>query len=652
MSRYICDIETDALLTECTTCWIIYLLDIDTLELEYFLPFQGDMRWKEKLDNAKLLVGHNFKGFDLGALEKLYGYKLPRTVNVHDTLIMSIVLNYNRFGARGHSMEVWGEFLGHKKVEHEDWSKYTEEMRIRCMEDTKINLKIYEHVMREFMALATKNPNIKPYMRAEHFVAEWCMQAELHGWPFDVPKAKEIFEKMEEELRVAHERIQPILGFRTVPKDQVTASSDDDEDEDSAKLPKWKKTGQYIGEVNPKAPKWTKQGCYAAHTANWFGVDPWSGFEGEERPIEGEFCRVEFKPLDLDSVADVKVFLFRNDWQPTEWNYKKSKDPDTGRMVMRKTSPKITEDSLEVMQGNGKLYCDFLTTKSRYSILKTWLEKVDENGNLHGSCFTIGTPSMRARHSIIVNVPSADAPWGKEMRSLFTCNPGWKLIGCDSSGNQARGLAHYLNNPEFVDLLLNGDIHQYNADVLTKVLKSMGIDHVVPRSVAKRILYAFLFGASGGKLWSYVFGIQDKTKGNRLKEGFLQAVPGFKSLIDKLKNVFEATKRTGDGYIPSIAGNRVYVDSLHKLLVYLLQSCEKATCSAAVMLTMERLEAEGIPYQPCIMMHDEEDFMVPEEYAERAAAIGKQAFKDGPQLFGISIMDGEAKIGNDWYEVH
>jgi hypothetical protein len=142
MSRYICDIETDGLLARCTTCWIIYFLDIDTLELEYYLPFQGDMRWKEKLDNAKLIVGHNFRGFDLGALEKLYGYKLPRSVNVHDTLIMSIVLNYNRFGARGHSMEVWGESLGHKKVEHEDWSQYSEEMRIRCMEDVKINLKI------------------------------------------------------------------------------------------------------------------------------------------------------------------------------------------------------------------------------------------------------------------------------------------------------------------------------------------------------------------------------------------------------------------------------------------------------------------------------------------------------------------------------
>jgi hypothetical protein len=52
------------------------------------------------------------------------------------------------------------------------------------------------------------------------------------------------------------------------------------------------------------------------------------------------------------------------------------------------------------------------------------------------------------------------------------------------------------------------------------------------------------------------------------------------------------------------------------------------------------------------MMHDEEDFQVPEEYAERAAQIGKESFKEGPKLYGIEIMDGEAKIGKDWAECH
>jgi hypothetical protein len=44
--------------------------------------------------------------------------------------------------------------------------------------------------------------------------------------------------------------------------------------------------------------------------------------------------------------------------------------------------------------------------------------------------------------------------------------------------------------------------------------------------------------------------------------------------------------------------------------------------------------------------------MVPEEFAEKAAAIGKQAFIDGPLLFDIDIMNGDSKIGDTWYEIH
>jgi hypothetical protein len=33
-------------------------------------------------------------------------------------------------------------------------------------------------------------------------------------------------------------------------------------------------------------------------------------------------------------------------------------------------------------------------------------------------------------------------------------------------------------------------------------------------------------------------------------------------------------------------------------------------------------------------------------------SIGKQAFTDGPKLFGVEIMEGSGKIGKDWMEIH
>jgi len=619
--KLVFDIETDGLLQQATRCWIIMAFDLDTKEMRYWL--EGDLGWQKVFDEATLLIGHNICSFDIPVLEKLFKWKPKKHTAVNDTLILSQVLNYKRFESGRHNLAEWGDSLGVPKGDHSDWSQFSTEMLVYCERDVEVNIKVWDVLKVEAKALAEKQPYIRTYLRAEHAVSKWAAQASLKGWPFDYERATLLLAEMKKEMDEAFNALNSKLGSKTVAVDKVA------------------------GMVDFKEPKWIKNGDYNSHTANWFGISPSTG-QDEDRLVEGAYSRALFEPLKLTSVTDVKIFLNRNGWVPLEWNMKMN--PETRQM--ERMSPKITEESLEFLGGDGKLYCDFLTTSSRYNNLKTWIDNTDENSRLHGDCMTIGTPSMRTRHSIIVNVPAADSVWGKEMRQLFTVSTGWKFIGADSAGNQARGLAYYLQSEEYVKLLLEGDIHQYNADKLTEVLRDMKIDHVVPRGIAKRILYAFLFGASGAKLWGYIFGNQDKTKGNKLKNGFQKAVPGLKDLLNKLENIYGKTSQYGVGYIPGIAGNRIYCDSFHKLLVYLLQACEKATCSAAVMLIMENLEAENIPYQPLIMMHDEADFMVPEEYAERAAQIAKKAFKDGPRLFGIEIMDGEAKIGNDWYECH
>jgi DNA polymerase-1 len=621
--------------------WIIGWKDLTTNEVRYWL--HGDLGWKEELNKATLVVMHNGAGFDLMVLEKLFNYKLPTHVKVIDTMLWSLVLNYNRYPMGRHSLANWGESLGASKIEFNDFSEYSEEMLTYWKQDLVVTEKVYTVLLKEYKDAYAKNPRIKKYLQAETAVATWCGRAELYGWPFDLNAAIPLLAKMEAERQVCSDRLMPKLGTKTVAIDKVK------------------------GEVAPKIPKWRKDGAYDSHTCRWFGIDEWSG-QDEDRLVEGPYSRVEFRHLDVNSVSDVKIFLFRHGWVPTEYNTKDIPDPNRpGRFIKERASPKITEDSLECMEGDGKLYCDFLTTSSRASILKGWINHTDSAGRLHGECFTIGTPSFRARHSIIVNVPAADSAWGKEMRSLFTVSSGWKMIGADSAGNQARGLAHYLKSPEYVDLLLNGDVHTFNANALDDVLKEMKIDWTAylkkqgvkdeeiakrKRAAAKRILYAFLFGASGIKLWSYIFSTQDEAKGKKLKLGFTKSVPGFKALLDRLENVFGKTKQYGDGYIPGIAGNRIYCTSFHKLLVYLLQACEKATCSAALMLTMQNLEAANIPYQPLIFYHDEIDFMVPDAYAEEAAHISKEAFKEGPKIFGVTIMDGEAKVGNNWEMVH
>jgi hypothetical protein len=70
------------------------------------------------------------------------------------------------------------------------------------------------------------------------------------------------------------------------------------------------------------------------------------------------------------------------------------------------------------------------------------------------------------------------------------------------------------------------------------------------------------------------------------------------------------------------------------------------------MLTVQQLRKEKIPYRPLIHYHDEIDLLVPDEYAQRASEISAESFKEGPKIFGITIMDGTAKIGRSWKECH
>lgn len=621
MAKYVFDIESDGLLANVTTMHLLVCKNVETKELKHYLD--GDLSWIELFNNAEEVIGQNIIAYDLLVLKKLFNYDLPDHTKVFDTLLYSQILNYNRFPNTRHNLETWGFYFGYPKLEFDDWSKYSEEMLEYCIRDVELTDKVYRQLDKEYQQYIGYNPKIQYYIEAEHYAAKWCAVAELEGFPFDIVKAKALFQTLENEMEKAYLALDSILGRRAVAVDMVK------------------------GEVAEKMPKWIKKGCYDSHTARWFDIDPWSGFEGEERLVEGPYCRVEFRELSINSSADMKLFLFRHGWEPTEFNT--TIDKETGKK--KQSSPKITEESLEFLGGNGKLYFDFMTVKSRYGILKSWIENTDENGRLHGSVMLIGTPSMRARHNVIVNVPSVDSPYGKEMRELFHSS-NWTFIGADSAGNQARGLAHFLKDPVYIKTLLEGDIHQYNADALTAVLQEMGVNHTVPRGVAKRILYAFLFGASGQKLWSYVFGKLDSKQGSKLKKGFTSAVPGFEALITKLNDMYRKTSAKGDGYIPSIAGCKLYCDSPHKLLVYLLQATEKITCSTALMLTMQELKKAKIPYQPLVYYHDEIDFMVPPQYAEQAAAIAAKAFKEGPEMYGITIMDGTAKIGKNWAECH
>jgi len=110
--------------------------------------------------------------------------------------------------------------------------------------------------------------------------------------------------------------------------------------------------------------------------------------------------------------------------------------------------PVVDEKSLEenAHVPEAALVLEYLTLQKRFGMVKSWLDNVDrDTGRM-----THSKPNM------------AQIPSIAEYRQCFTVPDGHKLVGIDASGLELRMLAHYMNDPEYTDLILNGDIHTHN----------------------------------------------------------------------------------------------------------------------------------------------------------------------------------------------
>lgn len=152
----VADTESDGFLDEATLLWCVSSIDYgeEDDKVRHFGPTDID-RALVHLHDADVLVGHNFNEHDIPLLKKLYGWEPKSHQIIIDTLVYSRMLNpkrprpYGYTGKGTHSIEAWGHRLGRAKPDHEDWTKYSEDMKVRCNEDAIINLLVLMELERE-----------------------------------------------------------------------------------------------------------------------------------------------------------------------------------------------------------------------------------------------------------------------------------------------------------------------------------------------------------------------------------------------------------------------------------------------------------------------------------------------------------------------
>ena len=114
--RIIMDIETDGLLENVTKIHCLSYLNIDTDDKIVTLVDYNEMKKLLSQDNLEI-CGHNIIRYDIPVLEKLLNIKIKAR------LIDSLALSWYLYPMKKkHGLEQWGDELGVKKPEIEDWT--------------------------------------------------------------------------------------------------------------------------------------------------------------------------------------------------------------------------------------------------------------------------------------------------------------------------------------------------------------------------------------------------------------------------------------------------------------------------------------------------------------------------------------------------
>jgi DNA polymerase I-like protein with 3'-5' exonuclease and polymerase domains len=197
-------------------------------------------------------------------------------------------------------------------------------------------------------------------------------------------------------------------------------------------------------------------------------------------------------------------------------------------------------------------------------------------------------------------------------------------------------LAHYLDDKEFIDDILTGDIH--TANQARAGLKS--------RSQAKTFIYAFLYGAGDAKIGSVVGG--SKAEGKRIKQSFLSNFPTLRSLRNRITRTAEQ-----NGFITGLDGRKIFIRSSHAALNSLLQGAGAIVMKRALIILNESIKSNDIDAHFVANVHDEWQIETWHEDVDNLGIIAVNSIKEAGDYYNLNCpLDGKYKVGGNWSETH
>jgi|TARA_R100000084_G_C4654725_1_gene152055 DNA polymerase I-like protein with 3'-5' exonuclease and polymerase domains len=574
-SKIIFDIEADGLNPTVVWCIVAKELDgdvhtFDNTQIEEGIKF---------LQTADVLIGHNIIGYDLPALKRLHNAEFR--AELEDTLVMSRL--YNPIRENGHSLKTWGYRVNCPKQEQpEDFDSYTPEMLEYCIQDVKLNEKVYKSLVEEGRSFS------KESIVLEQQVADVIKDQERNGFYFDSKQAMTLLADLKAKMFDVETEVQQTFKPKWVDDKMVT--------------PYVRKDGQL-----------SKRGLTDDEYNRCMETN---NFE--------PFMRKTLQEFNLGSRKQIGEYLIDFGWKPVKFT-------PTGQPIVDEGTLKKIEHIRE-----AKLIADYLLYQKRIAQVTSWIDEL-QGDRVHGGVISNGTITGRMSHRSpnLAQVPNMGSPFGKECRSCWTVPEGYKLVGIDASGLELRMLAHYMNDQEYINEVVNGDIHTTNQKLAG--LKS--------RDQAKTFIYALVYGAGDEKIGKVAGGT--RKHGSELKRTFLNNLPALKKLRDRVQ---QASRR---GFLKGLDGRKIYVRSQHAALNTLLQGGGAIVMKKALAMLDSLLKLNAVDAKFVANIHDEWQMEVKESQADFVGELAVGCIEKAGEHFQMRCpLTGEYKIGDNWSETH
>ena len=366
----------------------------------------------------------------------------------------------------------------------------------------------------------------------------------------------------------------------------------------------------------------------------------------QKRDLEAEIYREAGTEFNIGSNKQLQEILFER----------------LGLGVVKKTKTGASTDVevLQALAAQGHRLPELLMQYRQLDkLLSTYIDALPrmvnpETGRIHTSFnqTIAATGRLSSTDPNLQNIPIR-TEMGAEIRRGFIPAEGHVFLSADYSQIELRILAHYSEDPAFVEAFRSGeDIHRQTASLvfgvpLNEVTKDM-------RGRAKTVNFAVIYGIGPYSLGNRL-GISG-AEARDFIDRYFERFPGVRRYLDEQ---IDLARR--QGYVETLTGRRRYIPEISSKNFNVRAFGERAATNApiqgssadlikiAMIRIHQALREQGSRARMLLQVHDELLFEVPRGEEDATLALVKDRMEGAAQLRVPLLV--ETGVGSNWLAV-